>query len=407
MKIPPKPFFNFCAEHFTLLRKLLDHGAEVSEADVRRMIRTTSESPDLMPETVWRRLREFQILVAVENGSEFFVMAEPVSRLFAYLFDEARATTPEIVRGYIQSLDSTSKRLSRAIDDDDPSMIRVLVDEIQIHLRRIDADLDETHRSILSEIGTYKTARQSVSVRDRFRRIVHWMECYVDPMVEIVNTDGALQATFGEVERLMVSAQTQSMFGDVAALELTIRQLRQAGRHGLRVFQQCRRELMPLYESLRRASFIAEGASKALLALEREGLAGWSQRHLIRRHRLQTSEVPGDRGIERALLDVLQHPPIPAPVLALHEEDREPPAYLRRLWLDSLHDEAMEAAPVSDVLDWMTSRYPQRNTADTLAGLTRLIFDQSFVVQFAPGDCRPYRTPDGELFANALELAIA
>jgi hypothetical protein len=40
-----------------------------------------------LPETTWRRLRELQILVSTETGSDFYFLAEPVRRLLAYLFD--------------------------------------------------------------------------------------------------------------------------------------------------------------------------------------------------------------------------------------------------------------------------------------------------------------------------------
>jgi hypothetical protein len=42
MKISPQTFFNFCADHVPLLRVLREQEAEVSEADVRRLIRSTA-----------------------------------------------------------------------------------------------------------------------------------------------------------------------------------------------------------------------------------------------------------------------------------------------------------------------------------------------------------------------------
>jgi hypothetical protein len=274
MKINPQRFFNFCANHAPLLRGLSEVNGEISEADARRLIRTTGSSSDELPETTWRCLRELQILVPTEAGSDFYFLAEPVNRLLAYLFDEAQAATPEINRGYIQSLETLGKQLSRAIDGDDLTAVRLVLEEIQQTLRPIQADLDETHRSILTEVARYKTERQTISVRDKFRRIVHWMDRYVDPMVEIVNADGPLRATFDEIEGLLRRAREHGLFNDLPALERNTRHLRLVSRHALRMFQQCRRELQPLYKTLRRSSFIAEGAAIALERLQREGLDG-------------------------------------------------------------------------------------------------------------------------------------
>jgi hypothetical protein len=81
-------------------------------------------------------LRELQILVPTEVGSDYYFVAEPVNRLIAYLFDEARATTPEIITGYIQSLDALGKQLSRAIEGEDITVVRLALEEIQQTLRR-------------------------------------------------------------------------------------------------------------------------------------------------------------------------------------------------------------------------------------------------------------------------------
>ena len=294
-----------------MLRGLAETNGEISEADARRLIRTTGNPSDELPETTWRRLRELQILVPIEAGSDFYFLAPPVNRLLAYLFDEAQATTPEIIRGYIQSLESLGKQLSRAIDGDDITVVRLALEEIQQTLRRIQADLDETHRSILTEVARYKTERQTISVRDKFRRIVHWMDRYVDPMVEIVREDGPLRATFDEIEQLLHRAREHGLFNDLPALDRNTRHLRLVSRHALRVFQQCRRELQPLYETLRRSSFIAEGAALALERLQREGLDGWIKNHVIASCSVRLQDVPGDGAIERALRNVVEHPPEP------------------------------------------------------------------------------------------------
>jgi hypothetical protein len=405
MKVNPQSFFNFCSGHVPLLRQLAESGGEISEADARRLIRGNFMPEDELPETTWRRLKELQILVPTEPSSDFYFLAEPVGRLLAYLFDEAQAATPEMVRGYIESLAVSAKQLARAIDTDDLAILRLAIEEIQQTLGRVHADLDETHRCILAEVARYKTERRMVSVRDKFRRIVHWMERYVDPMVDIVRPDGPLRATFDETERLLHRAREHGLFNDLPALERNFRHLRLVQRHALRIFQQCRRELQPLYESLRRSSFIAEGAALALERLQREGLDGWAEVHAITTCALRWQNVPGDAAIERALRAVIQNPPEPAPVLTLSAEEAMPADYIRRLWLDALPGELRANLPVPDLLDWMVRHYPQRDTADTLAGFTQLVFDATLNVTFTENAPRSYSTVDGVLEAQPVQLA--
>jgi len=83
MKVSPQTFFNFCAVHVPLLRALQERVGELSEADARRVIRDSGKADDELPETTWRRLRELQVLVPTEPGSDFYFLAEPVGRLLA------------------------------------------------------------------------------------------------------------------------------------------------------------------------------------------------------------------------------------------------------------------------------------------------------------------------------------
>src|SRR5216110_1920283 len=115
MRINPQSFFSFCANHAPLLSTLVARGGDFSEAEAMRLIRANPTAGEELPETAWRRLRELQILVPTEPASELFLMAEPLSRLLTYLFNEANPATPEIIRGYVKSLETTCMQLARAL----------------------------------------------------------------------------------------------------------------------------------------------------------------------------------------------------------------------------------------------------------------------------------------------------
>jgi hypothetical protein len=404
MRIPPQSFFRFCEGHVPLLRRLAAAGGEMSEADVRRMIRDTQDEGGELPDTTWRRLTELHILVPSEPGSDFHFLAEPVRRLLDYLFDAAQAATPEMVRGYIQSLEASGRQLARAIDQEELTLLRLAIDDIQRTLLRVQADLDETHRCILNEVSRYKTERRTISVRDKFRRIVHWMERYVEPMSDVVRPDGPLRSVFDETGRLLVRAREQGLFTDLPTMERSLRLLRIVQRHALRVFQQCRRELQPLYDSLRRSSFLAEGAAKALEALQKDGTSGWADAHGVRAFIQRWHHVPSDLAITRALRNVAEATVEPPPVLALDAPEDLPPDYLRRVWLDGLPDEARACLPIDDLLGWLVKRHPARTSSEALAGFTRLVFDRSFATRFEGGEARVHVTADGELESCPVQL---
>ncbi len=407
MKINPQTFFNFCAEHGALLRALTERSGEISEVEAMRLIRANPGLGEELPVTAWRRVRELQILVPTEPGSELYFVADPVARLLTYLFNEANPATPEMIRGYVLSLETTDKRLTRALAEEDITAVKLAFEEINQTLRRIHADLDETHHAIQLEVARYKTERSRVSVREKFRRIVHWMERYVEPMIEIVRADGPMRAAFDETERLLNHAREEALFNDHPALVRNHRFLRLAGDHALRVFTQCRKEIQPLYQELRRSSLIAEGAARALEKLQSEGLPKWGIEPLISVFTLRFQNVPGESAIGMALRRVIEHPPEPPPVLDFTSEEENPDALIRLVWLESLPKRVQPALPIEDLFAWLVEQHPGKDTSQILAGFTKLMFDSSFEAGFTDSLARDYRTVDGALEASPVKLISA
>ncbi len=406
MRINPQRFFNFCAGHALLLRTLAARGGEFSETEAMRLIRANPGADEELTETVWRRLREMQILVPTEPESQLFLMAEPVARLLSYLFDEANPATPEIIRGYVASLETADKELAGALDDEDVQRVHLAFEEISQTLRRIHADLNETYSAILAEVTHYKTERSRVSVREKYRRIVHWMERYVEPMIETVRADGPLRTAFDEIESLLHRTRDEALFNDDPALARNLRFLRLVGAHALRVFTQCRKEIQPLYESLRRSSFIAEGAARALEQLQAQGLSKWGA-HLIGIASLRYQNVPSDAAILATLRRLIEHPPEPPPVLEFTTEEEAPGALIRLRWLESLPALLSENLPVQDLLDWLVDSFPERDLSDVLAAFSLLVFHSDFQAIFTDRGARPYNIADGEITASPLTLISA
>ena len=404
MKINPQSFFNFCANHAPLLRALAERGGEISETEAMRLIRSNPSPAEELPETTWRRLRDMQILIPTEPGSEVFFMADPVARLLTYLFNEANPATPEMIRGYVLSLETTAKRLGRALDEEDVPQVKLAFEEISQTLRRIHADLEETQHAILGEVARYKTERAHVSAREKYRRIVHWMERYVEPMIEIVRADGPLRGGFEEIERLLNRAREEALFNDHPALIRNVRFLRLVASHALRVFTQCRKEIQPLYESLRRSSFIAEGAARALERLQTGGLSQWGKDCFIEIAALRFQNVPSDAAIILALRRVVEHPPEPPPVLELSNEKEDPGALLRLMWLDSLPELVRAESPVEDLMSWLVTKHPNPNASDVLSGFSKLIFQRGFSAVFGDQTPHTYMVDDGEIAASPVTL---
>jgi hypothetical protein len=402
VRVPPKPFLDFCSRHVPLLRTLAVE-AEWTDSALLDAVNRHREEGDEQPETTVRKIIELRVVVNTEPGADTFELAEPLRRLLDYIFDEAMPTTPEVIQGYVASLSTVSRRLERALADDDAVSAALALQEVNDTLRRIHRDTEETRARILNEVALFKTARRQFTVRDKFQRIVHWMQRYVEPMGDIIRVDGEMEAAFGETARVLRLAHESALTPEaVAARQLHL--LRVVEKFALRVFQQCRRELQPLYDSLRRASLIAEGAALALARLQKDGVDGWVRAcapgfALVRFH-----HAPTDAALALAFARISEGPPPAPPIVRRPVSGLEPEGKRRHAWLESVLAAAENETPLTDILDWLTSRHPDRSTTEVLAGFTRLFFHSRFRANFHDAPPRLYRTADGELHAHPVAL---
>lgn len=407
MQVTPKRFFDFCSSHVPLLHAIAVKPGDVSEAQVRQLIRTFSDSVSEQPETTWQRLLELQILVPLEEGSAHYVMAQPLLQLINYLYNDAVPTSPEIIQGYIAALESARKRIVIGIEAGDALSVAMATNEVDHTLRRMQDDLDATHRAVMSEVARYKADRTSVSVRERYLRIVGLMDQYVHPLVEIVRVDGLLVSVLDETDLALRAAREQGVYVEMGMIARNERQIRALRRRSIHTLNESRKELQPLYEVLRRASAIAHGATLALGRLRQMKQDDWVVNYMVQADRAGIECPPTDSVLRHVINEVVSHPPTPPPVLSMEENGDTPPDYVRLLWLNGLATDLREELPVKDLTAWITGTFPEKGTSDMLLGLSRLLFDPTMDVQFKGGKQKQYRTRDGVLEVTTISITRA
>lgn len=407
MQITPKRFFDFCATHVPLLHAIAIKPGDVSEAQVRQLIRTFSDAVQEQPETTWQRLLELQIIVPLEEGSSHYVMAQPLLQLIGYLYNDAVPTSPEIIQGYIAALESARKRIAIGVEAADPMSVAMATNEVDHTLRRMQDDLDATHRAVLAEVARYKADRSSVSVRERYLRILSLMDQYVHPLVEIIRVDGLLVSTLDETDVALRAAREQGVYIELGMIERNERQIRVMRRRAIHTLNESRKELQPLYDVLRRSSAIAHGATLALGRLRQMKLEDWTANYVVQAANARIECPPTDAVLNQTIQSVISHPPVPPPVLSMEETGDTPPDYVRLLWLNALSDTLREDLPVKDLTAWLTGTFPEKGTADALLGLSRLLFDPTMEVEFKGGKQKQYRTRDGALEATTISITRA
>ena len=404
MQPTPKRFFEFCASHVPLLHAISQKPGDISEAQVRQMIRTFSDITTEQPQTTWDRLVELHVIVPIEESSAHYVMSQPLLQLLNFLYNDAVPTSPEIIHGYIAALESARKRIAMGVEAGDTLSVAMAANEVDHTLRRMQDDLDATHRAVLAETARYKADRSSVSVRERYLRILTLMDQYVHPLVEIVRVDGLLESTLAETDMVLRAAREQGVYTELGMVERNERRIRVMRRYAIHTLNESRKELQPLYDVLRRSSAIAHGATLALGRLRQMKLEEWVNMYVTPTSNARIEVPPTDEVLRRIVDEVVNHPPVPPPLLNTAENGDTPPDYVRLLWLNELPGLLKEDLPVKDLTGWLTGKFPEKGTADALLGLSKLLFDQKLNVEFKGGNPREYRTRDGALEASTIAI---
>src|SRR5581483_7355785 len=132
-----------------------------------------------------------------------------------------------------------------ALTAENPTLAELALADITQALRRLHDDVSATQVSVLGEVARFKTDKRPASVREKYQRIVWWMQQYIAPMIDVIRVDGAMQATFAEVEEVLEHASINSLVISVGTVERNLRLLRLAKRYALNVFEQSGKEISP------------------------------------------------------------------------------------------------------------------------------------------------------------------
>lgn len=406
MIIPPKEFFQFCAKHVGLLRELEQRasGTDLSAAEIAHIVEIHASESDEQPEFTIKQLKRLRILLSADDSNQYFLIAEPLRALLRYLLETAKPVSSEIVQSYINTLQKLAQNLRDSLSSENATLAELALTETTQILRNLHESVSATHVSVLSEVTRYKTERRSSSVREKYQRIVWWMQQYIVPMVDIIQVDGSMQATFADLEIVLEGATTSVFLISADAVERNLRLVRLARRHALEAFDQSEKEISPLYRSLARSSNLAAGAVWGLDQLRLGRTEEWGQRSVVGVFNLDQQEAFSDRAISAAIERVLNNPPVPPPEINLERSSRPSAAVERGRWLKSLPNEVVKELPIDDLLRWLTRHYPELETRQILAGFSMLYSNRRFQANFTDQPVQAYETTQHMIHAHPVQL---
>jgi|GEM_PF-6895326 len=404
MKVSVPRFFRFCAAHEGLVRALTQVGdEEVTEQTVRGIIQRNINAKEEGVENIYRSLVELQILVPLRTERNTMLIAQQLVALVRYLVDEARPATPQMIQGYINSLSSASGRMAAAAEARDTDMLSLMLLEVRNVLARIIRDVEETQDTVIREVMAFKINATDISVKTRFSRIVYWLRNYAEPMAELVRVDGPMDATFADLEKVLNDVKSSTWHHGV---EQSLGLLRTVTRHSWHVFDQCLKELRPLYDAMVQANMIATGAAYALDKLTSVRLKEWDARFVVDVPSFRQQNLLSDTGLFEALRRIHGYKPRARPVLVDSDDENGRDSVRRHEWINSLPEKLAANLPVADLCTFLIADKPDADVDDIVGAIARIYYDDSFASAFNDAPRQQYELETCTIGACPLEVSL-
>ena len=400
MAINPQSFFNFAAQNYPLLHDIFRRSGGMNDAELSELIRrhrSGLESPSALIE----KLISFKIIEPLPDATASYEMTRTVAVLFRFLLQEQRLTSTAVIQAYLDELERVQADLDHAIRDDKHSLIERALDEITETMERIRQDSRANREAIINEVMAVKSNREKRTVSERFEKILHLWNHYLEPLKDLIDVRKTMDASLDGLERLLKQGVEQFLLDGALHREFSRCSVRlvRLRRDMTADFHESMHEVEPLYVSLKQDSSLARGVARALERIGRKGMRCPN----LRRH---WRSLPGGSGrlfdntdIEAFLHNVRGYQRQDPPVINLGTETPSP----RFIPPDELIDTLLLSLPVSDVLQWLLDQYGAFSFPELLRAYGRIFGSDAFKTGFSKEE-KSYQLPG--MTAPARPLAV-
>ena len=266
MSSKPQTFFLFAAEHTALISELFYTRTGVSEPDLRRLIGRHERENAPATSYMVRRLLDLRILEACPGHDSRYEMTHACTVLMEFLLSEYRLTDVAVIQAYLTALDSLADEFDGAVSAQDGGVLARAIIDMEEHVERMRQDSAMNRSAVIAQVMRVKSNPDAMSVNDRYQLINRLWTRYISPLREMVDTNKAMDETLDRVESCVIEAETEFQLDGVLHPRLASVRARMARmrRELIGDFSESIREVLPLYEALRRENTLARGAAYGL-----------------------------------------------------------------------------------------------------------------------------------------------
>ncbi|AUA35424.1 hypothetical protein CWR53_18945 [Pseudomonas sp. SGAir0191] len=382
--IEPKRVLRALAEHWALIEPLcerFDQGTlslvELRQHVARQQIESTPQDITQLLD-VWIRL---DILVPVAKSPNRFELNAQIHDFLAYLRREHRLGLCLEIEAYLRHLERLAGHIQDAFDTRDSDDLARQLRLLDMRVRDVLKKLDNDEQALVAVAERAKTSSRQIPLRQRYAEVLATWDEYVEPMIQLVNADGAFEQGVRKVETVLLKLLgEQARLGHLVDDDMLLRthaRILEMQTSAQLTLRHARELLLPLREEARRHNAVTRGAALALSVVRRKGLDALPQAAMPLFTRPQSTFLGSASQVEAYVYALARFEPKPARFPKAHKSTSDAKPRAPRT-VKEMTERCEQALPLPDLMVWLLEQEPEGATDELLYWFSRLSREKRF-----------------------------
>jgi hypothetical protein len=362
-----------------ILERMSDRQLFVSVYEMRDLLAKFLPKEERSAQVVLTLLEECGILEKSPESDSEWEVVHAFGDFFRHLSSRQRLSSPGILVTILEDISYQTEELNKAIASKSTDIVLTRMREVKDRLDEIRHVSESRHTAVIHEVMKIKARTDKRSVHERYAFISDMYEHHIQPLRSIIDPGGEMDKCLNEL-LLVIKKGLADLSNDPHVPENLVR-LRAAvirlEREALSHFSAAFKEVLPLYNQLRRDAHLARAVSRLLDELSREGvglLAKLLQEQMpISKWRIESLFSSGTMEDYLSRISAsIQSAPEPLITTALSGTSDH-----RYIDLFDLLDRVDQAKPIKDTLRWLFDTFPNKTEHTVLAAYQEILQNQN------------------------------
>jgi hypothetical protein len=376
----PRKTLSVAGEYFGVLEYLCTSQEGVSYRLMAEALRMKmADQPD-NPRQAIQLLASHGLLEPSPEADDIWEVPPMFMDLVLKLSNRQRLIAPGMLRGLLEDLKRETLLLSRAISHQEFLMVSDCCKRTIDLVQQAQKFSEEHHAAVIVAVMGMKTREDKRPLKERFLHIKDLYERHLKNMQELVDVDGLLDATLGDILNVTRDSALAASYGlyhssPVSRLRAHVLQLKRAAANH---FHESLKEVVPLYNKLRRDHELSAAASRLLDVYARNGSNAWNIQEEMPIAYCKEEMLFTGMTVERHVGRIAEYKddsdiPLVAP------ENSEVVEMVDLLYIDDIIASLEPQLPVPDTLAWLFANFGAYGETQVLCAYQLLEMQPAFV----------------------------